>query len=212
MRFRPSGSWGRVSGCCGDSGVLQHSEFFYAAQAERKVRATNRRVLANGAMILGDSAFAEWDWMRTPIPKPVSRAQRFFNYKHSGQRIRVEHAFGRLKKKFPALASGLDCHISNATLLTNACAVLHNFIFALKGQSPQDQGEDNAPTKNGTGHHVAAGSGPTASGPTASERAREVEHLRSHFLLREWGKPGSRADRRRRRAEKRMKRNNKTLA
>lgn len=141
-------------GCSGDSGVLQHSRFYHAAQAERTKPAEERRILSNGAVILGDSAFAESEWMRTPIPKPICRAERFFNYKHSSQRFRVEHAYGRVKKKFPALAKGLYCHISNAPLLVNACVVLHNFIFALEGMSPRDQGKDNAPTKNGTGHNI----------------------------------------------------------
>eukprot|EP00903_Cladosiphon_okamuranus_P009074 g8675.t1 len=193
-------------GSCGDSGVLQHSQFYHAAEAERTMAAAERRILANGAVILGDSAFAESDWMRTPIPKPTCRAERFFNFKHSSHRSRVEHAYGRVKKKFPALAKGLDCHIKNAPLLVNACVVLHNFIFALEGQSPRDQGKDNAPTKNGTGHNIVAG-----CGPAASARAQEVEHHRGHFLLREWGAPGSRADRRRKKAEKRMRRNNGTL-
>ena len=75
----------------------------------------------------------------TPIPKPTCRADRFFNYKHSSHRFRVEHASGRLKKKLPALAKGLDCHIDNAPVLVRACVILHNDIFALEGQSPQDQ-------------------------------------------------------------------------
>ena len=79
-------------GSCGDSGILQHSQFFNAAEAERTKPAATRRVLANGAVILGDSAFAESDWMRTPILKPITRAERFFNYKHSSHRFRVEHA------------------------------------------------------------------------------------------------------------------------
>lgn len=193
-------------GSCGDNGVLQHTQLFHAAQEERTKPAAERRVLANGAVILGDSAFAESDWMRTPILKPTSRAKRFYNHKHSRHRFRVEHAYGRVKKKFPALAKGLDCHISNAPLLVNACVVLHNLIFELEGVSPQDEGKDNAPTKNGTGHNVVAG-----GGPATSARASEVEHLRRRFLRREWGAPGSRADRRRKRAEKRMRRNNGTL-
>lgn len=145
--------------------------------------------------------------MRTPILKPTSRAERFFNYKNSSHRFRVEHGYGRVKKKFPAIAKGLDCHIRNAPLLANACVVLHNLIFVLEGQSPKDQGPDKAPTKNGTGHNEVAG-----GGPATSARGQEVEHLRRHFLRREWGEPGSRADRRRKKAEKRMSRNNGSSA
>jgi len=190
-------------GSCGDSGVLRHTHFFHEAEAERTKPPGRRRTLANGAVILGDSAFAESDWMRTPILKPNGRAERFFNYKHSSQRFRVEHGFGRVKKKFPALAKGLDCDVRNAALMVNACVVLHNFIFKLEGQTPSDQGIDTAPTKNGTGHTPIAG-----AGPATSARAKEVEHLRRTLLQREWGEVGSRADRRRKAAEKRIRRNN----
>lgn len=51
----------RAPGSCGDSGVLKHTHFFHAAQAERTKPAAARRILANGAVIFGDSAFAESD-------------------------------------------------------------------------------------------------------------------------------------------------------
>ncbi|CAM9714083.1 unnamed protein product [Pylaiella littoralis] len=144
--------------------------------------------------------------MRTPIGACTTRAQRFFNYKHSSMRFRVEHAFGRLKRKFRSLGKGLDCRLKHCSVMVDACVILYNFIFKHEGESPADYGADVDPdqTRNGTGAH------PAGVGPTSSERAREVAYLSQHFLQREWGVPGSRADRQRRADEMRMRRNNGT--
>ncbi|CAN0355200.1 unnamed protein product, partial [Ectocarpus sp. 6 AP-2014] len=103
-------------------------------QEDQAQPVNSRRMFVNGACILGDSAFAESPWMRTPIGIPGNRAERFFNYKHSSMRFRVEHAFGRLKKKFRALLNGLDCHLDHCPTIVNACVILHNFIFMREGE------------------------------------------------------------------------------
>lgn len=161
----------------------------------------SRRLIANGACILGDSAFAEGPWMRTPIPMPSTRAERFFNYKHSSMRFRVEHAFGRLKMRFQSLRKGLDCNLQNCPLLVDACVVLHNFVFKQEGDPPWENRIDNAPTRNGTGRSSTEG-----AGSVDSARAVEVAHLaRAGFLRQEWGAPGSRADQRREADQRRIR-------
>ncbi|CAB1103748.1 unnamed protein product [Ectocarpus sp. CCAP 1310/34] len=192
-------------GACADSGVLTDTAFYEMVQEDQAQPVSSRQLFANGACILGDSAFAESPWMRTPIGKPDNRAERFFNYKHSSMRFRVEHAFGRLKKKFRALLNGLDCHLDHCPTIVNACVILHNFIFMCEGESPADHGVDNAPTRNGTGRALSQG-----AGPFDSERAREVDYLRRNFLQREWGAAGSRMDQARLQDERRARRNNGT--
>ncbi|CAM9777447.1 unnamed protein product, partial [Ectocarpus sp. 8 AP-2014] len=64
------------AGSCGDSGVLQNTKFYKAAQREQSKPVDERRIFANGACVLGDSAFAEGPWMRTPFTLPSSREQR----------------------------------------------------------------------------------------------------------------------------------------
>lgn len=86
------------SGCpgsCGDSGVLQSADFYKRAMAELAKPGAERSLIVDGSCILGDSAFAECPWLRTPYTMPVTRAERYFNFKHSSMRMRVEHAFGR---------------------------------------------------------------------------------------------------------------------
>lgn len=84
-----------AAGSCGDSGVLQATSLYKRAQAELTKPAKERNIFADGSCILGDSAFSEGPWLRTPFTLPSSRVERYFNYKHSSMRMRVEHAFGR---------------------------------------------------------------------------------------------------------------------
>lgn len=192
-------------GACGDSGVLRETAFFRMVEEEQSKPVGERVLLANGACILGDSAFAESPWMRTPIPKPKTREERFFNLKHSSCRFRVEHAFGRVKKKFRGVRKGIECRLEHCASIVNACVVLHYFIFVREGVSPADHDVDDAPTRNGVGTAPITG-----AGPAGSARSREVEYLGRNFMLREWGAVGSRADLARLEDERRMRNNNGT--
>ena len=51
--------------------------------------AGERTIIANCACILGDSAFAEKLWMRTPVGDPKTREGRLFNYKNFDMKFRV---------------------------------------------------------------------------------------------------------------------------
>jgi len=192
-------------GSCGDSGVFRDTDFHHKAEEEQSLPEDQRVLIANGACILGDSAFREMPWLRTPIDKAATRPERYFNYKHSSMRFRVEHAFGRLKRKFRALLKGLDCQLSHCAELVDACVILHNFIHEREGWSPGLPRGDPGKTKESNGVAPVVG-----AGPAGSPRALEMEYLRRNFLLREWGRPGSRADRARLAAEERMRRQNGT--
>ena len=147
-----------------------------------------RKILADGSCILGDSAFSEGEWMRTPITLPQERAERFFNCKHSSMRMRVEHAFGRLKWKFLALRRGLLFKLEDAPIVIDACVILYNFILDHEGTWSSHEHIDDAQTKDGTGR---------APGENSAGREAEVAYLRdAGFLQEEWGDPGPRADRR----------------
>lgn len=193
-------------GSCSDNGVLQVTEFYKRVEEDQALPADQRRMLVNGTCILGDSAFPESAWMRTPIGVCSTRAEEFFNHKLSSMRSPVKHGLGRLKKKFPALLEGLDFDLADCPIIVEACATLHNFILKRDGESPAE-GHDVDPgqTRNGTGRARAG------VGAADSERAREVEYLRRKFLRREWGAPGSRADLQRQADEKRTKKNNAGL-
>ena len=64
----------------------------------------------------------------------VPRAKRWFNYRQSGARYVVEHAFGMLKAKFTILAKGhLKGSITSIRDTIHACVILHNVILDLDG-------------------------------------------------------------------------------
>lgn len=150
----------------------------------------NRRLMADGACILGDSTFAEGPWMRTPIPLPSTRAEHFFNFKHSTMRSGVEDNFGRMKTRFVSLRNGLECQLRHCALLVDACVVLHNFISKHESASPGEVSVEDAPTRNGTGRRHAAG-----AGSEHSAMAGEVANLaQAGSLRRDRRAQGLRAD------------------
>ena len=84
-------------GSCGDAGVWNWSKQSKDIKEEQKLPEAQRTRVCRNRFILGDSAFANSAFLLTPYDNPVTRIQRFFNYKHSQTRFIVEHAFGRLK-------------------------------------------------------------------------------------------------------------------
>lgn len=94
--------------------------------------------------------------------------------------------------KFLCLQRGLLFKLEDCPLIIDVCCVLHNFIKMHEGDWCSYEPLDDAPTRNGTGR--AAGAGAASSG---SARAAETAYLADSFLQRDWGAPGSMADRRR---------------
>lgn len=190
-----------TSGSCGDGGIFRGTTLYGLLEKEEQgskpvaEEGRQRLLAADGACILGDSAFAEGPWMRTPIPRPSTRAEEFFNFKHSAMRSSsVEHAFGRLKTRFASLRKGLDCELQDCGLLVNACVVLHNFVSKEEEEEevepPGEVPVDDTPTRNGAGRRLGA-----RVGSEHPARAGEVANLaRAGLLRREWGAPGSRKD------------------
>ena len=181
-------------GSCGDSGVLKRTDWYNVIEQEQSKPDSERQMLSSKECVLGDSSFAERPFMRTPIVAPDTRAKKFYNYKHSGMRSRIENAFGRLKWKFPALRTGLLFALPNCPLIIGACVVLYNFILEYEGASGCVDIRDDALTGR-VGRRGRSGGG---AGNIPSPRDVEVDYLNtSGILMREWGQPGSRADRRR---------------
>lgn len=202
-------------GSCGDSGVFQSCSFYRDIVEEMSRPAGDRELIANRACILGDSAFAEMPWMRTPVADPKTREERYFNYKHSSMRFRVEHAFGRLKWKFEALQKGLMFSLEHAPVIIDACVILYNFFLAHEGEHSANEFYDTDQTRAGTGRRASTQDDGTSgvgtdggSGSTPlSARSAEIQYLADEgFIVRDWGQPGSRADRMRRADEARRKR------
>lgn len=56
-------------------------------------------------------------------------ASRTYNAAHIRTRIRIEQAFGILKRRFPALHFGIRTKIDTVYAIIVACAVLHNIAI-----------------------------------------------------------------------------------
>lgn len=190
-------------GSCGDNGIFQKCPFYRRVLEDQALPQDERVVVADGACILGDSAFAESDWMRTPINAPSSRRERYFNYKHSSQRFRVEHSFGRLKSKFNCMGRGLLFNLDNASIIIDACVVLYNFLLVHEGDYSERKHVDPDQTRNGTGRRARGEGGAGAAARTP--RQVEMDYLDdAGYLEEDWGAPGSRADRARLEDERRF--------
>ena len=81
--------------------------------------------------ILGDSGYpAGLPWLATPYKPSMIGANEVwktaFNDDLSSARVRVEHAFGRLKGAYPVLDDTIDARPVDFNLVMMAAIILHN--------------------------------------------------------------------------------------
>lgn len=87
--------------------------------------------LSNIYHLIGDSAYHLTTKMMVPYPANTqTEKEKAYNYKHSCNRLVVEHAFGLLKTKFPRIHGILQVKSWDmAVLRMRSCIHLHNFIL-----------------------------------------------------------------------------------
>ena len=188
-------------GSCGDGEIFKWSRWYKKLIADQSKPASSRRLITKGRVILGDSAFANCEWLLCPYDAPATRHQRFYNYKHSGTRFVVEHAFGRLKWKFMVMKNRMFFYLDSVPDVIVCCVALYNFILLHEGIGRGEVFTDDAPTRSGhdSSSVLHAGSGSSIS----TARARAEQQMADDLLLASWGAPGSRLDCARQRAESR---------
>ena len=89
----------------------------------------------NPKVLLGDEGFPCSHILLTPIRQDriQNENQRRYNIAHKRTRIIVEHTFGMLKKRFPALLYSLRPRkMSNIQAIIAAAVVLHNIVIFLR--------------------------------------------------------------------------------
>eukprot|EP00904_Undaria_pinnatifida_P002179 jgi/Undpi1/11962/HiC_scaffold_4.g01661.m1 len=194
-------------GGCSDEGMWRSSGLCHAINEDVKLPASERTVLGEGKVILGDSAFAKVDAsMRTPYDHSTTREQRLYNFMHSSARFRVEHAFGRLKHKLRCLRTGLPFKLANAGKVVTACVVLYNFMLHHDGMRRETGEHARTPQPAATGRVLGV---PPRRAGTASDR--EAAYLAENHMVRVFGEPEYRVDRRRRAEERRQSRRARRL-
>ena len=91
--------------------------------------------------ILADKAYGLERHIITPYKEPASRqpANRRFNLQHAISRVKIEHAFGVLKARWPTPYNiptriGMDKQLGHRRVMnwTMACIVLHNILHGIK--------------------------------------------------------------------------------
>ncbi|XP_041379131.1 protein ALP1-like [Gigantopelta aegis] len=130
------GQYGRIS----DAGVYKTSHILKLLEqgklniptAAFNVDSTERTI---PFMIVGDEAFPLKPYLMKPYAaRTLDQEKRIYNCQHSRARRTVECAFGILAKKFEIFQRPMRVQPDQAILLTNAAAVLHNFIRRRDGR------------------------------------------------------------------------------
>ncbi|GBN70133.1 Retrovirus-related Pol polyprotein from transposon TNT 1-94 [Araneus ventricosus] len=78
-----------------------------------------------------DSGYGLEKYLLTPFGNPRSPAEVRYNKSHVLTRNTVERKYGILKRRFPCLSIGLNCHIERVPAIIVACCVLHNLAIRL---------------------------------------------------------------------------------
>ena len=90
------------------------------------------------AIILGDSAFPNKEWLIPPLHAPISEAERRFNASHTSSRAIIERAFGVLKQRFNVLKTPIRVKTPEyACEIIKCCAALHNLCLRFNGLPDQ---------------------------------------------------------------------------
>lgn len=85
-------------------------------------------------IFLGDSGYANKDYLLTPLLNPDNEAKHLYNEAHIRTRNSVERAIGVWKRRFPILAYGLRYKPEFASNIIIATAVLQN--IAIENNEP----------------------------------------------------------------------------
>lgn len=111
----------RWPGSCHDSFILRQTKLWDAFENNEK-----------RGIILGDSGYPCRKWLLTPFPHPRTPSEEAFNKALTSTRVKIECAFGQLKKRFRALHCELRVTPSKAPLVIAACVILQNIAIDFK--------------------------------------------------------------------------------
>ena len=95
--------------------------------------------------VLGDSAYAQSDFLMTPYSEAESRIDDnkcLFNIRHSSARVEMtENIYGMMKRRFP-IVKYIRTKLRNAIRITTAAAILHNMALDCNDEVPDDDHPD----------------------------------------------------------------------
>lgn len=88
--------------------------------------------------MLGDSGYANKNYLIAPLRNAVSHQQKEFNKAHKQARHNVECCIGKWKKRFPAIQTKLRLKLQNSLKVITATAIFHNICIVLNEPEPLD--------------------------------------------------------------------------
>ncbi len=128
----------------------------------------------NNCILLGDKGYGLQTFLLTPYNDPHSPAQRRYNAAHMRTRVRIEQAFGVLKRRFAILHTGIRMFPNRACLIITACFVLYNILL---DRRPVDAEEVPEPVIDDT-HEIQNRQGAAAN---RISRAFRDAYAHNHF-------------------------------
>ena len=104
-------------------GSVHDSRMF--ANSQVKLMLSNNTL---DGILLGDSGYKQYPFLLTPAYlNPSTPAQQLFNKSHKTTRVKIEDAFGQLKRRFACLRMGLRISLPRVATTIIACFILHNY-------------------------------------------------------------------------------------
>jgi len=86
--------------------------------------------------LLGDGGYPCRRYLLTPVPNPVTNAEKAYNAAHTAARNSIERANGILKRRFPALKYCMRVTVEHALPIIVAAVVLNNIALILGDDEP----------------------------------------------------------------------------
>jgi hypothetical protein len=86
--------------------------------------AFRRRFFDVICLVVGDSGYANTNFLLTPLLRPRTPAEQLYNESHIRTNV-VERCFGVLKRRFPILANGCRLQSNKVLIIIVATSVLH---------------------------------------------------------------------------------------
>ncbi|XP_039618237.1 putative nuclease HARBI1 [Polypterus senegalus] len=121
----------RWKGSTHDSRIFHNSSLYTQFEARQ-----------HSGILLGDSGYAQTNFLFTPYPHPVRPEQQRYNQAHILTRGLIERMFGVWKNRFQCLRNTLRFEPRRCCIVIIATAVLHNFLKRCGCPDPDIEDDD----------------------------------------------------------------------
>ncbi|XP_064642946.1 putative nuclease HARBI1 [Lineus longissimus] len=119
-----------------------HDAFIWRnSDLKEHLELTNPR--GEDGLLLGDSGYPCMPYLIVPYGAPTTEAQQRLNTSLCATRVRIEHAFGVLKRRFHVLHGEIRMQPDRVVKIISACFVLHNIAKMRGERDPRPEDDDS---------------------------------------------------------------------